>query len=115
MSKGQTAAKVEPEDNVLNFPKKEARTDSVPPLPPVSYHFAAFRVGQDGQTTWFDGIVGLDGVILTHDHYQSLKKLLCQNYDIREDNFVITSLTRLDDMQAELASTTAVTEEAKEG
>lgn len=114
MSKGQTAAKVEPEDNVLNFPKKEARTDSVPPLPPVSYHFAAFRVGQDGQTTWFDGIVGLDGVILTHDHYQSLKKLLCQNYDIREDNFVITSLTRLDDA-IQLASTTAVTEEAKEG
>lgn len=110
MSKGQTAAKVEPEDNVLDFPKVETQSEPTPTVPPVSYHFAAFRVGADGKTTWFDGVVGLDGVILTQEHYQTLKKLLCQNYDIREDNFVITSLTRLDTMQFQLAPIPAVTE-----
>ena len=89
------------EDNLLNFP--EAANDSATPVASLaSYHYSAFRIGKDGQTTWFDGIAQLDGVILTQEDYLGLKKLLTEHYDIPESNFVISSLNRLDTLQLEV-------------
>lgn len=74
-------------------------SSQIAPTHTVSYHYAAFRAGADGRSRWYDGVIQLNGVILTQEHYQALKNTLCQHYDIREDNFVITSLSRLDTLQ----------------
>lgn len=98
------------EENILEFPT-EAANDPAPPAPPVSYHYSAFRVGKDGQTTWFDGVVQLDGAILIQEHYLGLKKMLAEHYDIPESNFVVMSLTRLDTLQFEVPPMVAPTVE----
>lgn len=86
------------EADIVKSSKENAAENSS--MPPISYHYAAFRAGADGRTAWFDGVIQLHGVILSNEHYQALKKTLCQHYDIREDNFVITSLSRLDMMHS---------------
>lgn len=93
-----------PEENVIEFPQDAASEEApiAPTRPPVTYHYAAFRVGKDGQTTWFDGVAGLNDVILTQEQYLGLKKLLAEHYDVPETNFVISSLNRLDTLQFEV-------------
>lgn len=92
-----------PEENIIEFPEAANEDAPIAPMrPPVTYHYAAFRVGKDGQTTWFDGIAGLNDVILSQEQYLGLKKLLAEHYDVPETNFVISSLTRLDTLQFEV-------------
>lgn len=78
----------------------------------ATYHYAAFRINKDGQTVWFDGVVGLNVAILTQEHYLGLKKLIAEHYDVRESNLVITSLTRIDTVQFE-SPTVQTTEETQ--
>lgn len=98
------------EENILEFPQAAVNIPS-PPQPPLSYHYCAFRIGKDGSTTWFDGVVQLNVVILTQEHYLGLKKTLAEHYDVPESNFVISSLTRLDAPRFDASSVKLTAEE----
>jgi hypothetical protein len=82
-------------ENLIQFSEAQNKSTTASKST-YTYHCAGIATSDSGKSTWIDGIIHVNSMILNQSDYLGVKNLLSAQYHLLSENVVITSLSRLD-------------------